>query len=111
MKILIVLLLAFTVGLPLNGRAADLVVGSVTCTEWLSDRAAKTDYMNKNVDESWVMGFLSAYSATARVPFMEGIKPAAIYSWMDKYCKNHPKNTIDDGALHLAHLMMAKAQK
>jgi len=111
MKIVISLLIACLLGFPINSYSGALVVGSVNCREWIADRANVSDYMNKNVDQSWVVGFLSGYSVTANIDFLADIKTQSIYVWMDKYCASHPNKKIDDGSLQLVHELIDKMPK
>jgi hypothetical protein len=106
MKKILSLLTAFAIGFPFCSAAADLVVGTISCNEWVEDRTTDTNYINKSVDQSWVMGFLSAYAETTGTNFLAHVNPQSIYSWMDKYCANHPRKKIDDAALILAHQLM-----
>ena len=108
MKILMPLLLAFITSLSLNSYAADVVVGSVNCREWIVDRTSNSDNSNKYVDQSWVIGFLSGYSVATRTDFLDNIKVVYVFSWMDKFCATHPLAKIDDGALSLSHELIRK---
>jgi hypothetical protein len=103
MKILFSLLIAFAIGFPMASYAADVVVGSVSCKEWTADRTAEHSYMNKSVDQNWVLGFLNGYATTTGINFLDGVKTQTIFKWMDKYCASHPSKNIDDGSLVFAH--------
>jgi hypothetical protein len=111
MKILLLLLTSLALGFSESSHADDIAVGSVTCKEWIIDRASKADYLNKDADQSWVIGFLSAYSEATRINFLDNIKLQSIYTWMDKYCANHPLAQINDGALILANGLIRKMKK
>ena len=111
MKILKSLLIAFAIGFSISSNAADVVVGSVSCKEWVTDRTANSNFFNKNADQSWVIGFLGAYSEATRIPFLENVKTQSIYNWMDKYCASHPSEKINDGALALAHELIREMEK
>jgi len=102
-KIIGSLLLVFTIGSATSVFSADLAVGTLSCKEWTEDRTTDTNYINKSVDQNWVIGFLTAYSEATRTNFLVGVQEKDIYRWIDKYCANHPVKKIDDVSLTLAH--------
>jgi hypothetical protein len=104
-------LIALAIFCPLNSFAADLVVGTISCKEWVEDRSNGSNSFNKPVDESWVMGFLGAYAKATRTNFLVNVKTETIYIWMDKYCASHQSNKIGDGVLILAHELIQKMKK
>jgi len=103
MKKILFVLTAFAIGFSSCGSAADLIVGTISCKEWVADRTMEINDLNKSVDQSWVMGFLSAYGETTRTNLVANVNPQSIFSWMDKYCASHPMKKIDDAVLVLAH--------
>ena len=108
MKIFGSLLIVFTIGCPTGILAADLAVGTLSCKEWIEDRTTDTNYINKSVDQSWVIGFLSAYAEGTKTNFLAGAKEKDIYHWIDQYCAAHPLKKIDDVSLTLAHELARK---
>jgi hypothetical protein len=104
-------LIALAIGFSNNSFATDLVVGTISCKEWVEDRANDNNNFNKSVDQSWVMGFLSAYAMATRTNFLINVKTHTIYEWMDKYCASHQSNKIEDGVLILAHDLIQKMKK
>jgi hypothetical protein len=104
-------LIALAISFSINSFAADLVVGTISCKEWVEDRANNTNNFNKSVDQSWVMGFLGAYAIATKTNFLINVKTQTIYDWMDKYCADHQANKINDGVLILAHELILKKKK
>ncbi len=100
--------IALALGFSVSGNAADIVVGSVSCKEWIEDRAGSSDSFNKNVDQSWVISFLNGYSKTTKIKFLTNVRSEYVFNWMDKYCTSHQQNKINDGALVLAHHIYRK---
>lgn len=104
-------LIVLTISFSINSVASDLIVGTISCKEWIEDRSNDTDSFNKSVDQSWVMGFLSAYAMATRTNFLTNVKTQTIYDWMDKYCASHPSNKIEDGVIILAHELIQNMKK
>ena len=107
-KIIVSLLIIFTIGCPTGTFAADLAVGTLSCKEWIEDRNTDTNYINKSVDQSWVIGFLTAYAEGTKINFLAGVKEKDIFHWIDKYCSTYPLKRIDDATLILAHELKRK---
>ncbi len=103
--------IALALGFSVSGNAADIVVGSVSCKEWIEDRAGSSDSFNKNVDQSWVISFLNGYSKTTKIKFLTNVRSEYVFNWMDKYCTSHQQNKINDGALVLAHQLIQEMKK
>ena len=110
MKFIFNLLLLFAFSFTLAEAADEITVGTISCREWIEDRSTDTNYINKSVDQSWILGFLSSYSVTTRINFMAEVPAKSIFIWMDKYCANHTNKKIDEGALILAHQLTEKVQ-
>ena len=110
-NILSPMIIALAMGYSINGNATDIVVGSVSCKEWIEDRTGESDSFNKNVDQSWVISFLNGYSAATKIKFLTNVKSEYVFNWMDKYCTSHPQDKINDGALILAHQLIQWMKK
>jgi hypothetical protein len=110
MKIIMLFLIASAIGFPINIYAADISVGSISCKEWIEDRASESDYTNKYVDQSWVVGFISGYAVVSGTDSLLDIKIQAMYIWMDKYCASHPLKKVEDGAVNLVHELVRKTK-
>ena len=75
--------------------------GAGSCGEWLEDR--KENYGAKL---HWLQGFLSSYNyyvyaGKSKDGIFLGSDHHAVAHWMDKYCTDHPLNTVFDGAIEL----------
>ena len=111
MKIMMPLLIASAIGCSTNSYAIEITVGSISCKEWLEDRGSESDYTNKYVDQSWIVGFLGGYSTATGIDFLTDVKTQAMYVWMDKYCASHPLKKVDDGSVILVHELIQKMEK
>lgn len=103
----IALALCFSV----DSNATEIVVGSVSCQEWIKDRSDNSDYSNKNVDESWILAFLNGYSVATRIKFLSNVKSEYVLNWMDRFCAIHQQDKINDGVLILAHQLIQQMKK
>ena len=88
-----------------------IVVGSISCKEWVADRASESDYRKKYIDQNWLVGFLGGYAMSNGVDFLAEVKTQSVYTWMDKYCASHPQKKIEDGAIILVHELIQKMEK
>ena len=109
--ILKLMFIALALGFSVGGNATEIVVGSVSCKEWIEDRAGNSDSFNKNVDQSWVVSFLNGYALATKIRFLDNVKTGYVFNWMDKYCASHQKDKINDGALTLAHQLIQQMKK
>ena len=80
------------------------VVGVADCGKWDSARKANTAVALEN----YVIGALDGFSIASDVEFWRvsgATAPSAesIYLWMDKYCRDHPLQSMVGGAMALFH--------
>jgi hypothetical protein len=83
---------------PLDGKALayDLIgVGTWSCVAWQQARAER----RSDVTEQWALGFLSglAFASKNGTDPLRGLPPQALSEWLDRYCRNHPDDTIAHG--------------
>jgi hypothetical protein len=51
---------------------------------------------------NWVLAFLSGYaSAPGRPNLLNDVEPAAVATWLDYYCADHPSDGISKAAIKL----------
>ena len=49
------------------------------------------------------MGFLSGMAAMqTSSDFLKGVEPAAVFGWLDNYCRDHALNEVSDALQALA---------
>jgi hypothetical protein len=70
--------------------------GAASCETWLRERPN-----NAKLHESWLLGFLSGVSQEADINFPKGMDNAALFKWMDDYCRQNPRQTIQLGGYML----------
>lgn len=99
--------LAFT-GLAAPARAADSkglyqTLFYISCESYLQDRKEPAGTGRNAVDQIYVSGWLSAYNYLT--PNTYDILPnhnvASALQWMDKFCADNPKKSVEAGLLQL----------
>jgi hypothetical protein len=70
--------------------------GAASCETWLKERPN-----NAKLHESWLLGFLSGISQEADTHFPKAMDNAALFKWMDDYCRQNPRQTIQLGGFML----------
>jgi hypothetical protein len=70
--------------------------GAASCETWLKQRPN-----NAKLHESWLLGFLSGVSQEADIHFPKVMDNAALFKWMDDYCRQNPRQTIQMGGYML----------
>ncbi|MDD5176246.1 MAG: hypothetical protein PHQ05_07495 [Sterolibacterium sp.] len=93
--------------LPLPALAADSVVrGATSCGEWVAQRKKSDNLALSNA--SWLVGFLSGLSVGSGRNFLGSQDNASIFTWMDKYCGEHPLRDTASGAKDLMNELQQK---
>ncbi len=86
-----------------QGRYLLIGIGSDTCHQWMTARRVETPKVVEM--ESWVLGFLTATNVwranTGDVT--AGMETDQIFKWMDRYCKDHPKDRVGEAARNLVY--------
>ncbi|MGE5336801.1 MAG: hypothetical protein ACM3PU_03175 [Gemmatimonadota bacterium] len=92
------LALALMVGGEAASAATYVIVDQTNCDQWSNQ--------NGEVRKERLLAFLSGMNTTWR--YVRGDNPLAklgsaeqAFSWMDSYCKAHPRGTVADGAAYL----------
>ena len=86
--------------MPLSVYAGAMNTAAKTCADWGEHRNISDSLAE--VDEAWIVGYLSGISASADVDFIKMINTDSIKDWMDKYCKIHTLKFLTDGGQALA---------
>jgi hypothetical protein len=81
---------------PVFAVDASVVRGASSCGEWVAQRK-KSDHLALS-NAAWLVGFLSGLSLASGKDLLAGRDNAALYSWMDNYCKEHPLQDTASGA-------------
>lgn len=75
-------------------------VGAHTCDQWTNG-----NQLVKARARSWLAGYLTAAnSMTTQMhgpDFLKDPPESKLWAWMDRYCKEHPKDAVGDGAPEL----------
>jgi hypothetical protein len=88
------LMLNPSAALAADGEPIVYGTGAASCGRWLEMRRADNYYAYGN----WVLGYISAKSEHLRLKDSDSDAMAA---WMDKYCAEHPLDTIQKGTVFL----------
>jgi hypothetical protein len=81
------------------GQYKDYGQGNLSCGRWLTDR--RSDQATSLSDISWVLGWLSAAGYYDARGALRDTDANAVDAWVDKYCREHPLNDIQDAAVSL----------
>jgi hypothetical protein len=79
-----------------NARAYQAIgPGVASCGTWTADRRMPHSSI-AHIDESWVLGFLSAlgWRAENGDDPLRGLDSNAVAGWIDNYCQAHPLDDI-----------------
>jgi hypothetical protein len=83
-----------------TANAAHQIIGPGTqsCGKWL--KLPEND-LEKYAYKTWVQGFLSAANLLANDEFLKQTDPAAIFTWMDNYCRQNPLYDLNSATMAL----------
>ena len=108
------LLLVFVLGLvAADGASAQNKTvygwGMGSCGKWQQYRIARSTGSLQL--EAYVDGFLSGYNAASDSPDFLAGKPddAALYNWIDNYCRDKPLNLIGEAVVALKEELLSRA--
>lgn len=107
MKRILIALVVVGCGLKCNTALADKYLmgsGAKTCGSWT--QASPTV---KHWKVSWLLGYLSGINYFVKPEMFSGQDVAAIESWMDNYCRAHPRDVLVTGANDLSIELMKRA--
>jgi hypothetical protein len=79
--------------------------GLATCGRWTRDI---NDVPMHDVEEGWVLGFISGAGLGIGHSLLANIDGYAIAGWIDNYCHAHPLDSIGGAAIALAEALEAK---
>ena len=83
------LLLLSLICLPATALAAETAVrGAASCGEWVAQRQKSGSLALTNT--GWLIGFLAGLAQAGGKEFPPALDNAAVYAWMDDYCREHP---------------------
>ncbi len=90
--------------LPAVSSARDVAIlapPNNSCGSWVSHRRAPRPMLAQY--EQWVLGFVSGIAVTQMsTDFLKGLDPAAVYGWLDNYCRAHPLEPLPNALQDLA---------
>ena len=100
-----IVIIALVIALPANADDRYYVgVGVDSCGTWTKDRS-KDEY-GFLINAAWVQGYLSALNVWTVIggknDVLHDINANALVAWVDKYCQEHPLDTIVKAATELA---------
>jgi hypothetical protein len=100
-----IILVAISIGASVKVSRADRTYigdGSNSCGAWTQERA--TDTQRVQLWKGWLLGFLSGaniWDSNADFLLTQKLDAAALYAWMDNYCRAHPLDTVYFAAIKL----------
>ena len=84
-------------------------IGNLECSIWIKRRKESISDTTHSITDSWfvegwVLGSVSTLNAIQQgsPDILHAIDAETIYSWMDKYCAEHPKSDLLDASFTLA---------
>ena len=77
--------------------------GAASCETWSKQRPR-----NAKLLESWLLGYLSGLAQEADHHFPKSMDDAALFRWMDDYCRQNPKQMIALGGFMLMGKLRAE---
>jgi hypothetical protein len=97
------LALAIAAAVPNNAAAGVSMIGDgqASCGSW-TDARRFPDGIGAEMDEQWVVGFISgvAYQGPHdNFDPLRGLDGAAVWAWIDNYCRSNPLDNITNAAL------------
>ena len=66
--------------------------GLKSCGSWAADR--RNQGTPAQMDEQWVLGFLSGVGWTGKYDPQNGMDAAGVWAWIDNYCQGHPIDNL-----------------
>jgi len=87
-----------------------LGVGTLSCEVWTKDRADRTSDSHF-VNGAWIQGYLTAVNAFGDGPshISKGTDADGIMAWIDKYCAQHPVESLTVAAKALVDDLTKRA--
>src|SRR5277367_4740810 len=84
-----------------QGGAAYTSIGSgaTSCEAWAATRLSPNAPATA-MQQQWVVGFLSGIGSMVlgELDPLHGVDAVAVYGWVDRYCHDHPTETIETAA-------------
>lgn len=73
--------------------------GTTSCEAWATARLSP-DAPETAMQQQWVVGFLSGIGSMVlgELDPLHGVDAIAVYGWVDRYCHDHPADTIEAAA-------------
>ena len=94
------LLASSTVAVPAPADGGAESRQAPSCGEWVVHRD-KSDTLALG-NGSWLLGYLSGLATGSGKDYLAGTDNAAIYKWMDSYCRKNPLRDLSNGGNALA---------
>ncbi|MDO8318792.1 hypothetical protein [Rhodoferax sp.] len=86
------------------------IIGGSTCLEWIEakriaalESPSDMGWVHVAAKRSWLLGFMSALNSSgdSDKDLLKSVNSSIVEAWIDKYCLQNPKKSIDDGAIKL----------
>lgn len=94
-SVLIGITLAVAATIPVSAQQVYALSGAgvAPCGAWA---ASRQDPVAQQLPEQWMLGFLSGvgWEAVDGTNPLNGMDTADVFSWIDRYCREHPSDTI-----------------
>jgi hypothetical protein len=73
--------------------------GATSCAAWAAARHSP-QASETVTQQQWLVGFLSGIGSMVlgELDPLHGLDAAAVYAWVDRYCHDHPTETIEAAA-------------
>jgi hypothetical protein len=100
---------------PVSGQTV-MGAGTISCGEWLRLRSFEgragniKELASLYQAQAWVDGFVSGINSSGIDILASRPDSAALYAWMDNYCRSNPLNFVGAGAMALANELQSRAK-
>ena len=92
---------------PVTAQGVDMRgAGSLGCSEWIYQRGSNDFFSAGN----WMLGFLSGSAWDSGNNILAGRDSEDLFIAIDKYCSEHPGDTLSDATVALAYHLLKQAQ-
>jgi hypothetical protein len=70
--------------------------GATSCEAWAAARLSPNS-PDTAMQQQWIVGFLSGigFMVLGELDPLHGLDAKAVYGWVDRYCHDHPSETIE----------------
>ena len=99
-------LAALALCVSMSHAAANTVIGTISCEQWLG---AQDKLADREAYSIWLSGYMSGanamYGEMLDRDFIKNSDKISVVDWTDAYCRKYPDSTLDDSAKALVKVL------